>query len=96
MPALLRTSQSAKTGRLICQLKAQSVYQTQRFMRRHQDADDNIDALRRFLEKAPGVANISTLEAHRKGGYQAGFDLVPNCIDAFIAELYNSGWMTVM
>lgn len=70
--------------------------QSQRFMRQHGDDDHSSAALRRFLEMAPGVAKLLSLEVHQKGGYRAVFDLTPDCIDAFIAALDKSGWMTVI
>jgi hypothetical protein len=65
-------------------------------MRRHQDDDDSLAALERFLETAPGVSKVFFLETHQKGGYRAGFELTPDCVDAFIASLDKFGWMTVI
>ena len=70
--------------------------QSQRFMRRHEDDDDNPDTLLRFLETAPGVVRIFSLTAHQKGGYRVIFDLTPNSVAAFIAALDKCGWMTVI
>lgn len=72
------------------------MHQSQRFMRRQQDADDSEAALRLFLERAPGIIGISLIEIHRKGGYRAVSGLAPDCVDVFVAELEKNGWMTVV
>lgn len=57
---------------------------------------DTIDTFRAFLAKAPGVVSVGGIEPHQQGGFSAVFELDHDRLDAFLAELDNNDWMSVM
>ena len=69
-----------------------------RLMRRHPpfgEAQDEAAALREVLLRAPGVAAVTSVEPHRKGGFIALIDFDMGVLDAFINHIEADGWMGV-
>lgn len=70
--------------------------QYHRFVRRTAEGSaEDADALRRFLEQAPGVTEVGPIKPHRKGGHCVVFELERESIDAFIVELDRNNWCSV-
>lgn len=75
------------------------MHQYQRLMRRggsNTYSDDERRQLLELLEAAPGVASVTLIERHPRGGYRVTFELSPDSIDAFVSLLDKHDWMSVM
>ncbi|PPU44422.1 hypothetical protein XarbCFBP7697_00350 [Xanthomonas arboricola] len=75
------------------------MYQYQRLMRRRGSntySDDERRQLLELLETAAGVAGVTLIERHPRGGYRVKFELSRDSIDAFVSILDEHDWMSVM
>ena len=75
------------------------MHQYLRLMRRRGSntySDDERRQILELLSTAPGVAGVTLIERHPRGGYRVTFELSCDSIDAFVSLLDEHDWMSVM
>lgn len=67
-------------------------------MRRHPPFGvpaESVESLCQVLMSAPGVAEVRSIEFHRKGGFIVVMDFDRSAFDEFINHIEAEGWISV-